>query len=286
MSLMQVVLVNFQYEYTTRDGRHVSIKPNERYVLVAKTNDHWWYVCKDEATKPFFLPARYVTVLPSENETTHLSNEQNGQDTPQQYFNTVPLVSLEATIKEQKSKSPNGMDEHRISKTVVLSDQDNSIFFKNEPWEGKADPIQTDISQDGLTNYSSPIKGESTNALSQPLISPSNLQRTATEPSEIQLNKNPNNDLNDDIQMLIRAGWDPKIWDLKKECMNESLDLVKHSVVLDTKDNERKVEEELALVFPVSPSSTSPTFSSQHSPGSPHEISCAFTEKVQSLFLY
>ncbi|KAI4786548.1 hypothetical protein KUCAC02_037049, partial [Chaenocephalus aceratus] len=36
-----LVLVEFQYEYPGRDGATVSIKPNERYVLLAKTNDHW-----------------------------------------------------------------------------------------------------------------------------------------------------------------------------------------------------------------------------------------------------
>lgn len=62
------VLVNFQYEYTARNGRQISIKPNERYILLAKKTDHWWFVRKDESTQPFFIPAQYITVLPFENE--------------------------------------------------------------------------------------------------------------------------------------------------------------------------------------------------------------------------
>lgn len=275
MSLPQVVLVNFQYEYTTRDGSNVAIKPNERYILVAKTNDHWWHVRKNEAAKPFFIPAQYVTVLPPENETTQFSSEQDLQDTLKQYSNTVPPVSLDVSIKDQNFfKAPNEKDTNRISKLVIPSDQ-----HKTEP-----DGVQMDISQECLTNTFSLVKGENTYAASQP-HKPSNiLQKATTEPSEIQSNKNPYNDLSDDIQMLIRAGWDPKIWDLKQECIHESVDSVKDSVVQDTKSNEGKVEEELALISQVSPSS--PPYSPQQSPGSPTDIPCAFTEKVQSAFLY
>lgn len=55
----------FQYEYQDRDGALVSIKPNERYILLAKTNDHWWQVRSDNS-KPFYIPAKYVKELPSD----------------------------------------------------------------------------------------------------------------------------------------------------------------------------------------------------------------------------
>lgn len=42
----------------------VSIKPNERYVLLAKTNDHWWQVRSDSSSKSFYIPAKYVKELP------------------------------------------------------------------------------------------------------------------------------------------------------------------------------------------------------------------------------
>ncbi|XP_078100998.1 LOW QUALITY PROTEIN: rho GTPase-activating protein 27-like [Sander vitreus] len=59
-----LVLVEFQYEYQGRDGALVSIKPNERYVLLAKSNDHWWQVQSDPGSKPFYIPAKYVKELP------------------------------------------------------------------------------------------------------------------------------------------------------------------------------------------------------------------------------
>ncbi|XP_051905870.1 rho GTPase-activating protein 27 [Hippocampus zosterae] len=59
-----LVLVEFQYEYKGRDGSIISIKPNERYVLLAKTNAHWWQVRRDHTSKPFYIPAKYVKELP------------------------------------------------------------------------------------------------------------------------------------------------------------------------------------------------------------------------------
>ncbi|XP_040917990.1 rho GTPase-activating protein 27-like isoform X2 [Toxotes jaculatrix] len=61
-----LVLVEFEYEYQGRDGVPVSIKPNERYVLLAKTNDHWWQVRSDCNSKPFYIPAKYVKELPAD----------------------------------------------------------------------------------------------------------------------------------------------------------------------------------------------------------------------------
>ncbi|KAM6896965.1 rho GTPase-activating protein 27 [Xenentodon cancila] len=57
---MELVLVVYEYEYTAKDGRLVSIKPDESYILVSKTNEHWWHVRKDLHTRPFYVPAQYV----------------------------------------------------------------------------------------------------------------------------------------------------------------------------------------------------------------------------------
>ncbi|XP_027019029.2 rho GTPase-activating protein 27 [Tachysurus fulvidraco] len=273
MSLHQLVLVKFHYEYTTREGRQVSIKPNERYVLVARTNDHWWHVRKDDSTKPFFIPAQYVTELPSVSETTQRSGQQDGQDTLNSpakditYSDPVPPVSLDVIVKDQKSiKSPNEKDKYGISTFVIPSDEYKDKSFENEPWEAKTEPM--DLSRDGLTNSLPLVDAESTYAVSQKHIPNTTLQKTVTEPSEIKT------DLNDDIQMLIRAGWDPKIWDVKKNHLYDSVDSVKDSVARDIKD--------LPPISPVSPSSMSPPFSPQQSPGSPIDIPSPFADKVEN----
>ncbi|XP_078280532.1 rho GTPase-activating protein 27-like isoform X2 [Rhinoraja longicauda] len=58
-----LVQVEYNYQYTARDGRLVSIKQNEIYILLSRTNDHWWHVKKDNQSKPFYLPAHYVREL-------------------------------------------------------------------------------------------------------------------------------------------------------------------------------------------------------------------------------
>ncbi|KFO25241.1 Rho GTPase-activating protein 27 [Fukomys damarensis] len=37
------VLVEHPFEYTGRDGRHVVIRPNERYRLLRRSTPHWWH---------------------------------------------------------------------------------------------------------------------------------------------------------------------------------------------------------------------------------------------------
>lgn len=57
--------MEFEYEYKDQNGVLVTIKPNERYVLLAKTNDHWWHVRNDSSSKVFYIPAKYVKELPT-----------------------------------------------------------------------------------------------------------------------------------------------------------------------------------------------------------------------------
>ncbi|XP_026171478.1 rho GTPase-activating protein 12 [Mastacembelus armatus] len=65
---MELVSVQYEFEYTAKDGRLVSIKPKELYILVSKTNEHWWHVRKDEHSRPFYVPAQYVKEISSPTE--------------------------------------------------------------------------------------------------------------------------------------------------------------------------------------------------------------------------
>ncbi|MEQ2212243.1 hypothetical protein XENOCAPTIV_028039, partial [Xenoophorus captivus] len=51
--------VVYDYEYKSKD-RFITIREGECYMLVKKTNEDWWQVRKDEAAKPFYVPAQYV----------------------------------------------------------------------------------------------------------------------------------------------------------------------------------------------------------------------------------
>lgn len=68
-SSMALVLVEYEFEYKTSGGRLVSIKPNERYVLVSKSNEHWWHVRRDQHTRPFYVPAQYVKELSAQSSS-------------------------------------------------------------------------------------------------------------------------------------------------------------------------------------------------------------------------
>ncbi|XP_078089501.1 rho GTPase-activating protein 12b isoform X3 [Mustelus asterias] len=55
--------VEYDYEYEAKD-RKIAIRQGERYILLKKTNNDWWQVKKEDASKPFYLPAQYVKELP------------------------------------------------------------------------------------------------------------------------------------------------------------------------------------------------------------------------------
>ncbi|KAF3704183.1 Rho GTPase-activating protein 27 CIN85-associated multi-domain-containing [Channa argus] len=83
---MELVSVQYEFEYKARDGRLVSIKPNESYILVSKTNDHWWHVRKDQDTMPFYVPAQYVKEV-----TSHAGDPPN--------TNKLDLIECVTTTK-------------------------------------------------------------------------------------------------------------------------------------------------------------------------------------------
>ncbi|XP_072212547.1 rho GTPase-activating protein 27 isoform X2 [Excalfactoria chinensis] len=58
------VLVEYGFEYRAKDGTLVSIQPNERYLLLGRTNEHWWHVRRSGDARPFYVPAQYVKELP------------------------------------------------------------------------------------------------------------------------------------------------------------------------------------------------------------------------------
>ncbi|KAM6977852.1 rho GTPase-activating protein 9-like, partial [Aplochiton taeniatus] len=63
------VVLEAQYDYSYRgaDGRQVSIREGERFVLLRKTNADWWQVRRIGAAskaKPLYVPATYVVEVP------------------------------------------------------------------------------------------------------------------------------------------------------------------------------------------------------------------------------
>lgn len=74
-STTMLVLVQYDFHYTAKDGRLVAIKPNESYILVCKTNEHWWRVRRDQCSRPFYVPAQYVKEMPNRSASPERGNK-------------------------------------------------------------------------------------------------------------------------------------------------------------------------------------------------------------------
>ncbi|XP_076844066.1 rho GTPase-activating protein 27 isoform X2 [Brachyhypopomus gauderio] len=296
MSLSQMVLVNFQYEYTTQDGKQVSIKPNERYFLVAKTNDHWWHVCQDENAEPFFIPAEYVTELPLEGDCVPFTPisllaplipppEWVEQDFPELVPPSAeegsgPTHSVPLFVKSAEN------DGHGVLTSSIPEGPCESGLLDAQLVDTRAQPCdpRVDVAQDAFDDtpqsLPSPIEEEGPYTISPPEIFATDCQ-SPTEPAAAPSNSptSPSKALNDDIQMLIRAGWDHKVWNFMEGGVNESLDSVKDFGVQDNKDSKGRQETTQTSPEPPLVMLDMPATEQEQSPGAPPEVPAAPPKK-------
>ncbi|XP_073462861.1 uncharacterized protein [Aquarana catesbeiana] len=112
------VLVEHGFEYTAKEGTVVSIKPNERYILLKKTNEHWWQVCQDCKSKPFYIPAKYVKVLsPFSQNCTGLprTGSEETMDVPStEYSYKYVPARTDANVDLQRSSIAVGAGTHSL----------------------------------------------------------------------------------------------------------------------------------------------------------------------------
>ncbi|XP_069761053.1 rho GTPase-activating protein 27-like isoform X2 [Narcine bancroftii] len=166
-----LVQVEYNYQYMARDGRLISIKQNEKYILLSRTNAHWWHVRKDNQSKPFYLPADYVRELASERAGTP----------------RVPsLVEPDATINENSGEV--------IKTESVFKNHSNiekdQLFHKNQ--QGHSDKNSEQILEKENQPNLSPTQSDdpSSNLLAKDnpptLLGSNSLQRSVT-PQELTL---------------------------------------------------------------------------------------------------
>nr|XP_040032458.1 rho GTPase-activating protein 27 isoform X3 [Gasterosteus aculeatus aculeatus] len=92
---MELVSVLHEFEYTANDGRLVSIKPDESYVLVSRTNEHWWHVRRDQRSRPFYVPVQYVRALASPSEDSPGPTEADARPREAATRTSAPEASRE-----------------------------------------------------------------------------------------------------------------------------------------------------------------------------------------------
>ncbi|XP_067084469.1 protein NLRC3-like isoform X2 [Osmerus mordax] len=134
------VLVEFAYQYTDRTGSIISIKPGEHYLLLDKTSDDWWLVCKDERTKPFYVPDKYVRELPSRFPLDHA-------DPPRPETTRVPET-------RRQHKTP----QRAVAKTSLSGEHDMDTKAKSPIQQRPASPVPSCVSMKSDKSMNLPIK--------------------------------------------------------------------------------------------------------------------------------
>ncbi|XP_026078916.1 rho GTPase-activating protein 27 [Carassius auratus] len=255
MSISQQVLVNYEYKYTARDGREVSIKPNEHYILVAKTNETWWHVRRDETEKPFFIPATYVTELPPETNQTSLevSGSESLKSNSEMAPDSLPTVTepTEVTLRVPASiKRDTEKDGHRISTYIIPKE-----FFELKGLD--PDPLKTEAEAGPMPEHTnskpaSPTNGETPTSILLKLLHTANTPQSPDLEikSSVNATEEPRVDtkaLDQDIQMLNRAGWGD-VWNPMDKDKNESLDTMREPESLKAEDNVNPVTPDKTMV--------------------------------------
>ncbi|XP_040186782.1 uncharacterized protein LOC120918942 isoform X3 [Rana temporaria] len=129
------VLVEHGFEYTAKDGTVVSINPNERYILLKKTNEHWWQVCQDYKSKPFYIPAKYVKVLsPFSQNCTGMARtgSEETMDVPSTEY-SYKYVPARTDAHVQRSSIAVGAGTHSLCDiSITREDLDERKFLPDQ----------------------------------------------------------------------------------------------------------------------------------------------------------
>lgn len=109
---MEQMTVQHEFEHETHDGPLVSVKPDETYLLLTRTNEHRWYVrTKQEDTTPIHIPAQYV---------------RNAQGDSCQ-FSTFGVCDAKAEVTPERRAHEGGDAPHdKVEMTIRTDEEDLS----------------------------------------------------------------------------------------------------------------------------------------------------------------
>ncbi|XP_055077902.1 rho GTPase-activating protein 15 isoform X2 [Periophthalmus magnuspinnatus] len=140
-----VLEAQYDYNYRAADGRQVSIREGERFILLKKTNADWWQVRRIGAaskTKPLYVPATYVTEVPiqpmpsSQRLVTSASLNSNTRTLPRVALTPSPTHSVYSERKVTHKPIYRSMDNLNASSAYQGADSSASGLFPTPPLSG------------------------------------------------------------------------------------------------------------------------------------------------------
>lgn len=227
---MELVSVQFEFEYKARDGQLVSIKPNESYILVSKTNEHWWHVRKDQYTRPFYVPAQYMKELTSHSAD---SPSVNKLDCVESVTITKPVDTADVTPRKTVTQDAS-RETYRFS---TFGFCDNIPDIKPcETLKGLAettssfaptpDKVKTHDSTGGFSFTSAPLKTGDVQLYSKPHLVPKVRNKQVEPKSSVQGDKaeQPQTPVVDDDNMDFPSPPHSPIYDIIPELIVTAFD--------------------------------------------------------------
>jgi hypothetical protein len=97
-----VVVVLYDFHYTSKDSREISVRKGEKLYLIEKTNKDWWQVVRNSERRSFYVPAQYVEEIKKDKPR----HENVGPSSAFTYDDTVEYENLNSLILKQKDDLP------------------------------------------------------------------------------------------------------------------------------------------------------------------------------------
>ncbi|XP_072307817.1 rho GTPase-activating protein 9 isoform X2 [Eucyclogobius newberryi] len=140
-----VLEAQYDYNYRAADGRQVSIREGERFILIKKTNADWWQVRRIGAaskTKPLYVPATYVTEVPiqpmpsPQRLVTSTSLNSNFRTLPRVAFTPSPTHSVYSERQVVQKPFYHSMDNLNTSSAYQGASNSTGGRFPTLPLSG------------------------------------------------------------------------------------------------------------------------------------------------------
>ncbi|XP_076361133.1 rho GTPase-activating protein 12-like [Tachypleus tridentatus] len=130
-----IVQALYDFSYVTDDGRQISLKKGEEYLLLKKTNKDWWQVIRDGENKAFYIPASYVVVVSGVGtnlkEKPLDKTDTNANIVLQDNFRSNFNKAEDHQLLPKNKVVTNGTNNTNISAKIISIQKQSALSFKN-----------------------------------------------------------------------------------------------------------------------------------------------------------